>query len=74
MVPSGADVHGVLLNSPSLRARHDLSEAVFSEGVPVARNARAADCKGGRKALPLQGAEVEDATRLRSEKKCLKHV
>lgn len=65
MVPTGAGVHGVLVSSPFLRARHDLSTAEFSKGVPVARNARAADCKGGRRALPLQGVEVEDAARLR---------
>ena len=65
MVPAGAKVQGVLLSSPSLRARHDLSEAEFARGVPVARNARAAACKGGRRALPLQGAEVQDAAPLR---------
>lgn len=65
MVPAGAGVQGLLLSSPSLRARHDLSEAEFTKGVPVARNARAAGCKGGRRALPLQGAEVEDAVHLR---------
>lgn len=65
MVPAGAEVHGVLLTSPSLRARHDLSRAEFSQGVPIARNARAAKCKGGRKAWPLQGAEVEDGVKLR---------
>ncbi|CAM9327937.1 unnamed protein product [Sphacelaria rigidula] len=64
MVPAGAEVHGVLLTSPSLRARHDLSRAEFSQGVPIARNARAAKCKGGRKAWPLQGAEVEDGVKL----------
>lgn len=65
MVPSGAGVQGVLLSSSSLRARHDLSTAEFSKGVPVARNARAASCAGGRRALPLQGEEVEDAVHLR---------
>ena len=65
MVPSGAGVHGVLLSSSSLRSRHDLSTAEFSKGVPVARNARAASCAGGRRALPLQGQEVEDAVHLR---------
>ncbi|CAM9803913.1 unnamed protein product, partial [Laminaria digitata] len=64
MVPAGAGVQGVLLSSASLRARHDLSEAEFTKGVPVARNARAAGCKGGRRALPLQSAEVEDAVQL----------
>ena len=65
MVPAGAVVQGVLLSSASLRARHDLSEAEFTKGVPVARNARAAGCEGGRRALPLQRAEVEDAVQLR---------
>lgn len=65
MVPAGAGVHGVLLSSPSLRSRHDLSTAEFSKGVPVARNERAAACVGGRRALPLQGEEVEDAIHLR---------
>lgn len=65
IVPASAEVHGVLLNSACLRARHDLSTAEFSKGVPVARNARAAACNGGRKALPLQNAEVPDAVELR---------
>lgn len=65
MVPARAEIHGVLLTSASLRARHDLSTAEFSKGVPVARNARAAACNGGRKALPLQKAEVPDAVDLR---------
>lgn len=65
MVPAGAGVHGVLLSSSSLRSRHDLSMAEFSKGVPVARNARAAACAGGRRALPLQGEQVEDAVYLR---------
>ncbi|CAM9336262.1 unnamed protein product, partial [Ectocarpus fasciculatus] len=64
MVPAGAEVHGVLLSSKFLRSRHDLSTAEFSEGVPVARNPRAAACRGGRRALPLQGAELEDAVNL----------
>lgn len=67
MVPAGAEVHGVLLSSSSLRSRHDLSTAEFSNGIPVARNARAASCVGGRKALPLQGEEVDDAVPLRYE-------
>ncbi|CAB1110983.1 unnamed protein product [Ectocarpus sp. CCAP 1310/34] len=61
LLVSGAEVHGVLLSSKFLRSRHDLSTAEFSEGVPVARNPRAAACRGGRRALPLQGAELEDA-------------
>ena len=65
MVPASAGIHGVLLSSTSLRVRHDLSTAEFSEGVPVARNARAAECKGGRKPWPLQQAEVLDAVELR---------
>lgn len=65
MVPARAGIHGMLLTSPSLRARHDLSQAEFSKGVPIARNTMAAKCKGGRKALPLQVAEVEDAVILR---------
>ncbi|CAN0132511.1 unnamed protein product [Scytosiphon promiscuus] len=64
IVPAGAGVYGALLSSSSLRSRHDLSRAEFSKGVPVPRNPRAADCKGGRRALPLQGVEVEDAVLL----------
>lgn len=64
-MPASSMIYGVLLCSASLRARHDLSQAQFSKGIPVARNVSAAKCDGGRKPLPLQGAEVPDALELR---------
>lgn len=67
MVPASAINHGVLISSAYLRARHDLSQAEFSDGVPIPRNASAAMCDGGRKALPLQNMEVTDAVELRCD-------
>ncbi|CAM9621331.1 unnamed protein product, partial [Choristocarpus tenellus] len=64
IVPSGAVTFGMLLSSPSLRASHDISTTSFCPGIPMARNAAAARCVGGRKPLPLQHDSVDDAKEL----------
>ncbi|CAN0387504.1 unnamed protein product, partial [Discosporangium mesarthrocarpum] len=64
LVPSSATVFGLLLSSSTVRDMHDISSTAFTEDVPVARNARAAQCRGGRKPLPLRAEALTDAVEL----------
>ncbi|CAM9508741.1 unnamed protein product [Chrysoparadoxa australica] len=60
ILPQSAKVWGRLVSSSAVRSCHDISSSLLAPGVPMARDARAAACTGGRSNLTVHEAALRE--------------